>query len=150
CFAVYWPALHGAMLWDDDAHMTRPELRDTFGLARIWFEMGATQQYYPVMHSAFWLQHRLWGDDTTGYHVVNILLHAGSAGLIVVLMRRLKLAGAWFAAALFALHPVCVESVAWISELKNTLSTFFYLLALLAWLAFDAQRENATNQRHAW
>lgn len=151
CLAVYWPALHGAMLWDDDAHITRPELRDTFGLARIWFEMGATQQYYPVMHSAFWLQHRLWGDDTTGYHVVNILLHAGSAGLIVVLMRRLKLAGAWFAAGLFALHPVCVESVAWISELKNTLSTFFYLLALLAWLRFDAGRETATTPpRNAW
>jgi len=150
CFVVYWPALHGAMLWDDDAHMTRPELRNAFGLARIWFEMGATQQYYPVMHSAFWLQYHLWGDNTTGYHVVNILLHAGSAGLIVVLMRRLQLAGAWFAAGLFALHPICVESVAWISELKNTLSTFFYLLALLAWLNFDGKRETAARTAWRW
>lgn len=146
--AVYWPALHGAMLWDDDAHLTRPELRSAFGLARIWFELGATQQYYPVMHSSFWLQHRFWGDDTTGYHVVNLLLHVSSAGLIVVLMQRLRLAGAWLAAALFALHPVSVESVAWISELKNTLSTFLYLLALLAWLKFD-ERSDAT-PRAAW
>lgn len=150
CFVVYWPALHGAMLWDDDAHMTRPELRNAFGFARIWFELGATQQYYPVMHSAFWLQHWLWGDDTTGYHVVSLLLHAGSAGLIMVLMRRLRLAGAWLAAALFALHPVCVESVAWISELKNTLSTFFYLLSLLAWLKFDDTREAADRNPWRW
>ncbi|MCC6415830.1 MAG: tetratricopeptide repeat protein [Opitutaceae bacterium] len=147
---VYWPALHGAMLWDDDAHMTRPELRGWFGLARIWFEPGATQQYYPVMHSAFWLQHRLWGDGTTGYHVVSLLLHLGSAGLIAVVMRRLRLAGAGFAAALFALHPVSVESVAWISELKNTLSTFFYLLALLAWLRFDARGSDDAAPRNPW
>jgi|UniRef100_UPI00404B4873 protein O-mannosyl-transferase len=142
---AYYPAVHGAMLWDDNAHVTTPELLLPGGLARIWFELGATQQYYPVLHSAFWLEHHLWGDAVEGYHCLNILLHTLSAGLIVLLMRRLALPGAWLGGALFALHPVCVESVAWISEQKNTLSTVFYLLAMLTWLRIDAQRDQTTN-----
>lgn len=137
CVLVYLPALNGAFLWDDNAHVTRPELRSLEGLARIWFEIGATQQYYPVLHSAFWLEHRIWGDSVFGYHIWNVFLHALAAGLIVVLMRRLAIRGARLAGFVFALHPVCVESVAWISEQKNTLSTVFYLLALLTYLRFD-------------
>ena len=92
---------------------------------RIWTEPGATQQYYPLAFSAFWLQHRLWGDSTLGYHLVNILLHAFSALLFLRILRRLALPGALLAAAIFALHPVHVESVAWMTELKNTLSGVF-------------------------
>lgn len=150
CGIAYYPALHGAMLWDDNAHVTSAELQSWAGFARIWFELGATQQYYPILHSAFWLEHRLWGDAVLGYHMVNVVLHAVSAGLIVVLMRRLALPGAWLAGALFALHPVCVESVAWISEQKNTLSTAFYLLALLSWLHFDARRDDPKTSATAW
>lgn len=138
--AAYFPALRGGLLWDDPAHVTRPELRSLLGLARIWFEPGATQQYYPLLHSAFWVEHRLWGDATPGYHLVNVLLHATAAGLLFQLLRRLAVPGAALAAALFALHPVCVESVAWISEQKNTLSTVLYLAAALAYLRFDNRR----------
>ncbi|MCX6543148.1 MAG: tetratricopeptide repeat protein [Acidobacteria bacterium] len=138
--AAYHPAWHGGMLWDDDGHITRRDLRSTEGLGRIWFEMGATQQYYPVVHSAFWLQHRLWGDDTFGYHLVNIILHALSAFLLALTLRRLAVPGAVLAAFLFALHPVHVESVAWITELKNTLSGALYLGAALAYLHFDHSR----------
>src|SRR5664280_2190028 len=73
--ACYWPALHGGFVWDDQAHVTSPDLRSWAGLGRIWWEMGATQQYYPVLHSAFWIEHRLWGDATLGYHLVNVLWH---------------------------------------------------------------------------
>src|SRR5437870_5100597 len=59
---AYRPAWHGGFVWDDDAHITRVELRSAEGLRRIWFEVGATQQYYPVVHSSFWLMHRAWGD----------------------------------------------------------------------------------------
>ena len=59
----YWPALHGDLLWDDPAHVPRPELRSWHGLGRIWFEVGATQQHYQVLFSAFWIEHRLWGDS---------------------------------------------------------------------------------------
>lgn len=140
-FIAYWPALHGGLLWDDDAHVTKPALQSAAGLARIWTEVGATQQYYPLLHSAFWLEHRLWGDATTGYHVVNLLQHALAACLVVALMRRLALPGAVLGGLIFALHPVCVESVAWISEQKNTLSAVFYLGAALLYLRFDQTRQ---------
>jgi tetratricopeptide (TPR) repeat protein len=131
--AAYSPALRGGMLWDDDAHLTRPGLQSLAGLGRIWFKLGATQQYYPVLHTAFWLEHRLWGEATLGYHLVNLLLHAAVACLFALVLGRLAPAGGWpwLAGLVFALHPVCVESVAWISEQKNTLSGVFYLLA--AW-----------------
>jgi tetratricopeptide (TPR) repeat protein len=154
--ASYWPALDGAFLWDDPAHLTSAELRSWAGLWRIWFVLGATQQYYPVLHSAFWIEHRLWGESMVGYHLVNVLLHATSSCLLAVVLRRLwtsterRPGGSkqrsiwpgfeWLAALLFAAHPVCVESVAWISEQKNTLSLFFYLLAGMVCLDFSAQR----------
>jgi protein O-mannosyl-transferase len=137
---AYQPAWHAGFIWDDDAHITAPELRSLHGLARIWTELGATQQYYPLVHSIFWVEHKLWGDATTGYHWLNILLHAVSALLLVKILRQFKIPGAWLAAALFALHPVEVESVAWITELKNTLSGVFYLSAVVAYLGFDRNR----------
>ena len=137
---VYLPAIHGGRLLDDDLHITQLALQSIDGLRRIWFDVGATQQYYPVLHTAFWLEHRIWGDAVAGYHLVNVLLHACAAGLVVLLMRRLRLAGAWLAAFLFALHPVCVESVAWIAEQKNTLSAVLALGAAVAYLNFDQKR----------
>lgn len=140
---AYAPALHGAHLWDDAAHITRPDLQSVHGLWRIWFDLGATQQYYPLLHSAFWIEHRLLGDAVTGYHLVNMALHALSACLVVAIVRRLELPGAWLSGFLFALHPVCTEAVAWISEQKSTLSTAFYLAAALTYLSFDRTRRAA-------
>ena len=140
---VYQPAWQGGFIWDDDAHVTKPELRSWHGLYRIWFHLGATQQYYPLLHSAFWVEHRLWGDATLGYHLVNILLHAAAAVLVALVLRRLKVPGAYLAAAIFALHPVHVESVAWITEQKNTLSAVFYLGAMLVYLRFDQGRKSS-------
>jgi protein O-mannosyl-transferase len=139
-FLAYRPAWQGALIWDDDAHVTRPELQSWHGLYRIWFDLKATQQYYPLLHSAFWIESRLWGRDTLGYHLVNIFLHITAAILVAVILRRLAIPGAYLAAAIFALHPVNVESVAWITELKNTLSTVFYLSAALVYLGFDHRR----------
>jgi tetratricopeptide (TPR) repeat protein len=137
---AYLPALNGGFVWDDNNHVTRPELRSLHGLWRIWFDLGATQQYYPLLHSAFWAEHRLWGDAVLGYHLTNLVLHAVAGCLIVLILRRLSLPGAWLAAFVFALHPVSVESVAWISEQKNTLSTVLYLGSALAYLRFDRTR----------
>jgi tetratricopeptide (TPR) repeat protein len=156
----YWPAMRGARLWDDNAHITRPDLQSWPGLWRIWTNVGATQQYYPVLHSAFWIEHHLWGDATVGYHLINFFWHAASACLLALVLRRLWFHSdpassldrtvtiprgtEWFAAILFAVHPVCVESVAWISEQKNTLSLFFYLLSALAYFNFSANRRRAS------
>ena len=113
------------MVWDDARHVTAPDLQSWHGLWRIWFELGATQQYYPLLHSAFWVEHRLWGDGVLGYHLTSVLLHALAACLVVTIVRRLSLPGAWLAGFVFALHPVCVEAVEWISEQKDTLSGVF-------------------------
>lgn len=145
---AYLPAMRGGFIWDDDAHVTRPELRSAGGLLRIWFDLGATQQYYPLLHSAFWIQHKLWGDRTVGYHLVNTLLHALSAAIVLFIVRRLLRAAqipwaeavAALTASVFALHPVHVESVAWITELKNTLSGVLYLSAMSLYLRFDESR----------
>ncbi|MFP6770044.1 MAG: hypothetical protein VB859_17845, partial [Planctomycetaceae bacterium] len=132
---TYLPALGGDFLWDDDAHVTdsRPVV-EAAGLAAIWIQPGSVPQYYPLTHTSFWLEYRLWSDRPLGYHAVNILLHAGSAVLLWRVLLGLGLPGAWLAAALFAVHPVHVESVAWISERKNTLSGLFCLAAAGAWL----------------
>jgi tetratricopeptide (TPR) repeat protein len=140
---AYLPALSGGFIWDDAGHVTRPDLRSLHGLGRIWFEVGATQQYYPVLHTAFWVEHHFWGDSPLGYHLLNILLHATAACLLGIALRRLAVPGAWLAALLFALHPVCVESVAWIAEQKNTLSAVLYFGAALAYLRFDERRRGA-------
>jgi tetratricopeptide (TPR) repeat protein len=145
--ACYWPALHGDLLWDDDAHVTRLGLQSLSGLVQIWTSLHATQQYYPLLHSAFWLEHGLWGDSTLGYHLANVLLHAAASALLVLALRRLGVPGSWLAGLLFAVHPVCVESVAWISEQKNTLSLVFYLLAALAYLRFDGIRDQPEARR---
>ncbi len=137
---VYYPAWWGQPIWDDDGHLTRPELQTLRGLLRIWMEPGATQQYYPLVHTVFWLQHKLWGDALLPYHFLNIFLHALSGFLLFRILTRLKIRGALFAAAIFALHPVQAESIAWISELKNALSGFFFLAAALAYLHFDESR----------
>ena|SRR5688572_13463602 len=120
-FIAYVPAMTAGFIWDDDAHVTAPVLRSAHGLARIWTDVGATQQYYPILHSAFWLEHCLWGSTAIGYHATNIALHGIASVLVVLLLRRLAIRGALIAAFVFALHPVNVESVAWISEQKNTL-----------------------------
>ena len=143
-FLVYRPVWDGGFLWDDKAHVTRPDLRSLQGLWRIWFDLGATQQHYPLVHSAFWLQYRLWGENPAGYHLFNLGLHCVVALMVALILRQLAVPGAYLAAAIFALHPVHVESVAWISEQKNTLSAVFYLGAAAAWLRFKQKDETAS------
>lgn len=136
----YLPAINGGFVFDDDRNITPDALASLRGLWLIWSQPGASFQYYPALHTAFWIEHRLWGDTTWCYHLMNLLQHTASACLLVAIMRKLSLPGAWLAAFIFALHPVCVESAAWISEQKNTLSTLFFLASALAWLHFDGSR----------
>ncbi|MFT3870824.1 MAG: tetratricopeptide repeat protein [Nibricoccus sp.] len=142
-FVVYWPALRGDFVIDDAANVTKAELRSLQGLGRIWCELGVTQQYYPVLYTGFWLEHCLWGDSTIGYHLANVVQHLVAAGLLILIVRRLSLPGAWLAGFLFALHPVSVESVAWIAEQKNTLSTVFFLASALVYFDFAETRKRS-------
>ena len=134
---VYWPALHGGFLWDDDDHISaNVTLRSLSGLWDIWFKPGATMQYYPLSFTGFWVGYHLWGLNPFGYHVMNVLMHGLVAVLLWQVLERLKVRGALLAAAIFALHPVNVMSVAWMTELKNTLSGALALGAGWAYVRF--------------
>jgi tetratricopeptide (TPR) repeat protein len=138
---AYLPAIRGGFIWDDDRHVwANHTLLDLRGLAHIWFRPSYLPQWYPMTHTSFWLEYRLWGANPLGYHVDNVLLHSASALLLFVLLRRLNIRGAALAAVIFALHPIEAESVAWISERKNVLSTFFALLSVLAYLRAGDRR----------
>lgn len=136
-FITYLPAIEGGFIWDDDKYVTENQLLTApDGLKRIWLSRDVPSQYFPLTYTVFWIEYRLWGFNPTGYHIVNVILHAINALLVWLMLNRLSIPGAWFAALIFALHPVHVESVAWVTELKNILSCTFFLLAVLAWLKY--------------
>ncbi|MGA2583042.1 MAG: tetratricopeptide repeat protein [Tepidisphaeraceae bacterium] len=137
----YWPVIQsGGFIWDDPQHVVKnTDLRDLPGLARIWIDPTSIPQYYPLVHTTFWIEFHLWGLSPRGYHIDNIALHALAAILLWRLLLRLKIPAAFLAAAIFAVHPMQVESVAWITERKNVLSTVFYLLAIHAYLNFAGE-----------
>jgi tetratricopeptide (TPR) repeat protein len=142
-------------IWDDEDYVLQnPHLPDPQGLKRIWLQREESPQYYPLVFTTFWLEYRLWGGPdangklkAAGYHVTNILLHAVNALLVWGVLRRLRFRGAFAVAAVFALHPFCVESVAWVTERKNVLSLFFYLLAMHALFRWE---ERTDGRRWAW
>ena len=138
---VYRPSWNGGFLWDDDDYITHNELLTApDGLRRIWFSLDSPSQYFPLVYTTFRLEHALWGMNPTGYHWINLVLHVANALLVWRVLARLNVPGSWLAGAIFALHPVQVESVAWITERKNVLMGFFFLLTLLAWIAFIDER----------
>ena len=137
------PALRGEFLWDDDYYVSNNRLLESWGgLQQIWFDViGSPRdyplpQYYPMTHTSFWIEYRLWGLNPTGYHVTNVILHAASSLLIWLILRKLAVPGAWLAAAVFAVHPINVESVAWIAERKNVLSGFFFFASIYVYLRY--------------
>lgn len=132
---AYLPSRNGDFIWDDDVYIVKNQLLVApDGLRRIWFSLESPSQYFPLVYTSFRLEFALWGLNPTGYHWTNLLLHAANTVLVWRVLAYLKIPGAWWAAAIFGIHPVQVESVAWITERKNVLMGFFYLLTLLAWL----------------
>ena len=137
----YFPALSAGFVWDDETILPHATPLHTWsGLAQIWFAPRALMQYeahyWPLLYTTFWLEHKLWGLEPFGYHLVNLLLHTGVVLLLWRLLRRLGVPGAWFAAAVFAVHPLHVESVAWVIGRKDILATLFYLSSVLAYIRF--------------
>ena len=134
----YFPALSGGFVWDDVVLTRTTSLHAWSGLAQIWFAPHSLfpyeGHYWPLLYTTFWLEHKLWGLAPLGYHLVNLLLHTGVVLLLWRLLRRLEVPGAWFAAAVFAVHPLHVESVAWVIGRKDMLATVFYLAAVLAYI----------------
>jgi protein O-mannosyl-transferase len=140
CLA-YAPALFGGFVFDDRLYVVEnAALGSLSGLEQIWLAPKALPQYYPLAFTVFWIEHHLWGAAPQGYHATNVVLHIANAILVWMVLRRLQGQGGLLAATVFALHPVHVESVAWVTELKNVMSGMFALLAILAWLRFVDQR----------
>ena len=134
--------LWGGFVWDDHLCIKVDPVRDVSGLWQIRFSPSAIEgekHYWPLVYTTFWLEHKLWGFAPAGYHIVNVLLHLANTLLLWHLVRRLSVPGAWVVAAVFAVHPLHVESVAWVIERKDVLSGLFYLSAMLAWLRFVEQ-----------
>lgn len=145
---AYRPAWSGGFVWDDDVYITNnPLLVVPGGLERIWFSLDSPSQYFPLTYTVFRLERMAWDLRPIGYHLVNILLHSANALILWRLLSRLKIPGAFIAASVWALHPVQVESVAWMTELKNVLMGFFFLLALLTINRF---LDEPTRPRWSW
>ena len=138
---IYWPALNGGWQWDDDLYLTKNLLlNDPARLWKAWFVPGSFIEYYPIAQTVQWVQWQLWHEQTFGYHMTNVVLHAASALLVWRLLAKLGLRYAWLGGLLFAVHPAEAESVAWIAELKNALSLPPFLLAMCAWIEYDERR----------
>lgn len=154
-FISYLPAIGGGYIWDDDSYIIDnvPHFQDADGLARLW-QPRTTKQYYPAVFTTFWVEYQVWGLNPMGYHIVNVLLHVANALLVWRLCVMLGVPGGhaagWLIAMIFALHPVHVESVAWITERKNVLSGFFYLLAGVAYLKFDGSQNRNSARDWVW
>ena len=139
-FTAYLPAIRGGFVWDDERYAANSVLSEPDGLARIWTLQPAKYSYYrefPMVYTTFWVERHLWGLDPMGFHLVNVALHLMNAILVWLLLRQLAVPGSWLAAAVFALHPLQVESVAWVSERKNLLCGLFFFSAALAYLRFE-------------
>lgn len=135
---IYWPILNGDWLWDDNLYITEnPLLNEPLRLWKAWFVPGSFIEYYPIQETVQWCQWQLWGTNTLGYHLTNVFLHIFSSMLVWRLFNKFGLRLAWAGGLLFAIHPVMVESVAWIAELKNTLSLPPFLLAMCAWIDYE-------------
>ena len=149
----YLPALSAGFVWDDRIFARALAVRDWDGLERLWFspaEIEDEGHYWPLVYTSFWLEHKLWGFAPAGYHAVNVLLHAANVLLVRRLAERLAVPGPWLVAAVFAVHPLHVESVAWIIERKDLLSGLCYLAAFLAWLRFADEPDEPRAGRGRW
>ena len=148
----YFPALAGGFVWDDVTLPKSTPLHTWSGLAQIWFTprglIRHESHYWPLLYTLFWLEHKLWGLAPFGYHLVNLLLHTGVVLLLWRLLLRLGVPGAWFAAAVFAVHPLHVESVAWVMGRKDLLATVFYLSSVLAYIRFTEMPRGRRRGKH--
>lgn len=134
---IYSPVFNGDWLWDDDYLITaNPMVQSPDGVASFWVA-PTTADYLPLTMSLLWLMWKWFGMDSTGYHIAAVLLHALGSCLVWALLRMVGLRGAWLAGLIYAVHPICVESVAWVSELKNTFSLPFFLAAGCFFVRFE-------------
>ncbi len=146
---IYLPALNAGFIWTDYTwSIENPIVKDPEGLWKIWFEPGATIQYYPILFTSFWLDYRIFETDPFGYHAINIILHFVNTIILWKILFKLKLKGAPWIAAIWAIHPVQVETVAWIMERGNLLGIFFFFSGTLSWLSYNQSQTEHCSHKH--
>ena len=146
---TYTPVWEAGFVWDDKAILTaNPCIVGPLGLREIWTTNAA--DICPLTLTTFWVEHALWGLNPLSYHLVNVLLHAACAILLWRVLRSLRVQGAWLGAALWALHPVVVESVAWVTEMKNTESGLFFLLSILFFVRYLGAKDLGGRTGSGW
>jgi protein O-mannosyl-transferase len=154
CVVVYFPFFQNGFIWDDDKYLTdNPYLNNLDGLKQLWFDFRAMPQYYPLVFTSFWVENQIWGLNPFGYHVDNVIIHCLNAIILWRILTFLNIKGSWLAAAIFLIHPIQVESVAWVTERKNLLSGFFYLLSLYFFLRFynpSLSAQENQNIKNSW
>jgi len=136
---AYWPAFFAGFVWDDEIFTGAEPVLEWPGLYLLWFEPSSLVReahYWPLVYSTFWLEHKLWGLDPAGYHIVNVALHGINSVVLWRILVRLEVPGAWLVAALFAVHPMQAEAVTWVMGRKDLLSTLFYLTAAVCWMRY--------------
>lgn len=145
---AYSPVRKNAFIWDDDSYIEQDiNLRSLGGLGRIWRNDQIMVQYYPLTLTTFWAEYHLWGAHPEPFHIDNVLLQALSAILLWRLLTMLEFPGAWGAAAIWAIHPINVESVAWAAERKNILSGVFYFAAAILYLRSENRDGKPSSSR---
>ena len=140
-FAAYWPSLGGGFVWDDMILVAKnPLVTGSSSLGNIWFAGD-----FSLTTVMTWIEWLAFGKNPMGYRIVNLLLHISSALMIWRILARLDFRAAWLKALIFALHPMCVASVAWISELKNTLSLPLFLASIWFFLKTEIVSTTTTH-----
>ena len=142
--ASFLPAVWAGFVWDDFLLTKLKAVSSWEGIWQLWFDPSTAYlqrdavegHYWPLLYTTFWIEHKLWGFNPLGYHAVNLLLHFVNTVLLWRLLSRLGVPGAWLAAAVFAVHPLHTESVAWVISRKDQLSALFYLTAFFMWIRF--------------
>ncbi len=144
---VYLPSINGDFILDDDVYVTNNQIiKSSDGLYRFWFTTEPID-YWPVTNTMFWIEWRVWGMNPAGYRVVNLILHVVETLLIWFILRKLSIPGAFLAAMIFAVHPVNVQTIAWIAQLKNVLCMLFFLLLILCYLQAETQPSSLKNRK---
>ena len=144
-FVAYLPSLNGGFILDDDIYLTDSQIiKSADGLYKFWFTTEPID-YYPVSNTLLWIEWRLWGMNPTGYHATNLILHIVEALLIWLILRKLLIPGAFLAAVIFAVHPVNVESAAWIAQLKDMTAMLFFLLAIFCYVQSEEKTPGASS-----
>jgi tetratricopeptide (TPR) repeat protein len=134
-FVVFFPSLNGEFIMDDWGYITQnPHITDSLSPLHFWLSFKSGPDFWPLSYTFYWIFFRLFGNNPLGYHIVNVVMHAMNAVLVMLVARHFAPRKAPWAALLFLVHPLQVQAVSWIIQFKTLLSTQLALITILLYL----------------